>query len=576
MRADEPFNEDDLLAEGLFDETEQFEDLMSNYLDAIGDLEVGQLTRARVVAVKRDYALLDIGDKAEGIVEIKEFADYRGNINIAVGDMVDVVIQSRDSETGQVIVSHRHARQRVNWERLLEAYEKGFPVHGHVTKALKNGVLVDAGVPCFLPASQLDISKVEDLAQYVGQDIEAYVIDVDRGRHRGVLSRRRLLNEERKKKREEALSGLEEGVTVSGKVKAVMDYGVFVDLGGVDGLIPREEVSWQKHIRIEELLKPGNSYKMKVLSVDRERERVTLSRKQLKPDPWLKIEEDYPVDLSVKGTVMNLTNNCAYVLLEDGIEGRIHRDNLSWSTSVRKPSDLLKKGDSVKSLIMGYDKTKRLLELGLKQISADPWADIEIRYPVGSTQKVTVIEVVPYGAFVQLDEATKGLIHVSDMSYDRHFKNPKQMVKVEDEVEAVVLKIDLEARRINLGMKQLQDDPFDSYVKTHPQGSTVTGTVKSITNFGVFVELASFVEGLLHVSQWGKEKVEDLEGVVKPGEELQLKIIKIEPDIQKISLSRRAQLADEERRELEEYKHAPAEATTSLGSLIKNLKIESK
>lgn len=578
MRADEPFGDDDLLEGSLTDEEQfdQFEDLMSNYLDAIGELEVGQLTHARVVAVKKDYVLLDVGDKAEGIVETKEFLDYRGNINIAVGDEVDVVIQSRDSDSGQVIVSHKQARQRLNWDHLLEAFEKGLPVHAHVVKALKNGVLVDAGVPCFLPASQLDVSRVEDLQQFVGQDIDAYVIDVDRGRHRGVLSRRKLLAEERKKKRDEALTALAEGSTIQGKVKSVLDFGVFIDLGGVDGLVPREEVSWQKHIKLDEILKPGNSYKFKVMTIDRERERVTLSRKQLKPDPWLKIEDDYPRELVVKGEVTNITNNCAYVLLDDGIEGRIHRDNLSWATSVRKPSDILAKGEMVKSIVIDWDKGKRLLELGLKQMSPDPWTGIERQYPPHSRQKVKVVEIVPYGAFVQLDENVKGLIHVSDMSYERNFKDPKRLLKPGDEIEVAVLKIDLEGRRINLGIKQLSEDPFVAFIQKHPTGSSVTGRVRSITNFGAFIELAPMVEGLLHVSQWSRDKVDSLEGLVSVGEELTLKMIKIERDNQKISLSRRAYLHDEEKKEVDQYMQSASDATTSLGNLLKGLKIDVK
>lgn len=577
MRGDDVKDDKDNKEEQVLpEENEQFEDLMSNYLDTMGELEVGQITHARIVQVKKDYVLLDIGDKAEGVVEIKEFQDFQGNLNVAVGDEVDVIIQNRDPESGQVNVSYRLARQRIYWDRLVEAFEKNLPVTGFITKALKTGVLVDAGVPCFLPASQLGLSRTEDLESVVGQEIEAYVIDLDRNRHRGVLSRRRLLTEERKKKREEALTKLEEGAVITGKVKSIMDFGVFVDLGGIDGLVPREEVSWHKHVRMDEALKLNTNYKFKILSIDREKERVTLSRRQLKPDPWQKIETEYPKDLNVRGTVTNLTNNCAYVLLDDGIEGRIHRNNLSWITTVRKPSDVLKKDDVVKAVVLDWDKEKRLLELGLKQISIDPWQEIEAKYPIGSRQKVKIIEVVPYGAFVQLDDTTKGLIHVSDMSYDKRFKDPKQLVKVGDEVEAVVLKIDLDARRINLGIKQLEDDPFETFTRAHRQGSAVTGKVKSVTSFGAFVELAPHVEGLLHVSQWSREKVETLENVVKPGDELTVKIIKIEREIGKISLSRRAYLADEERREVDQYRSTNVDANTNLGSLLKNLKIDIK
>ena len=556
------------------DDAEQFEDLMANYLDSMGELEIGQVAHARVVGVKKDYVLVDVGDKAEGVVDIREFTDFRGNINIAVGDEVDVVVQSRDSQSGQIKVSHKQARQRVNWDHLVEAFENGYPVHGQVLRALKNGLLVDAGVPCFLPASQIDTGRVENLEAFAGQEIEAFVIDLDRQRHRGILSRRRLLNEERKRKREEALTTLEAGASVSGKVKSIVDFGVFVELQGIDGLVPREEVSWDKHPNTAEILKLGNNYKFKVIAIDKEKGRVTLSRRQLKPDPWLKIEDDYPKELVVKATVTNLTNHCAYVVLEDGIEGRIHRDNLSWVTAVRKPSDILKKGDAVKAVVLGWDTEKRLLELGLKQISTDPWLQIEKEFPVGSRQTVRVSEVMPYGAFVQLSDTAKGLIHVSDMSWDRQFKDPKKLVKIGDEIEAVVLKLDFDARRINLGIKQLQPDPFEAYVKAHPPSSAVTGVVKNVADFGVFVELAPLVEGLLHISQWAREKVESLESAVKPGEEITAKIIKVDREKQKISLSRRAFMADEERREVEQYRQNPATASTKLGSLLRNLKID--
>jgi len=376
-----------------------------------------------------------------------------------------------------------------------------------------------------------------------------------------------------KRKRAELLASLEEGATVTGKVKNITEHGVFVDLGGVDALVPREEVAWEKRVDPAEVLKVGYNYKFKVIGVNRERERVTLSRRQLKPDPWEKIEQNYPLELVVTGTVINLTPTAAYVVLEDGLEGRIHRDHLSWALTVRKPSDILKEGDTVKAMVIGYDHNKRLIELSLKQITMDPWLEVESKYPVGSRVKVKVMDVVDYGAFVQLDETTKGLIHVSDMSYDRNFKNPKKLVSPGDEIEAVVLKIDKEARRINLGIKQLEDDPFETFLAQHPENSVVTGTVKNVTDFGVFVELAPRVEGLLHKSQWDRHRVEKLEDVVKPGDTVTAKIIKVDHEDRKISLSRRQYLLDEERRQVEKYtKQEPVDAKINLGELLGNVK----
>jgi small subunit ribosomal protein S1 len=576
MRADEPTTTPATPPDegGQPDDSALFDSMMSNYLDGVGELAIGQVIEARVVEVKKDYVLLDVGDKAEGIVDVKEFTDFRGNIKIAVGDTVTVVLKGRDNESGQVLVSYKQAQQRVQWERIVEAHKNGTVVAGFVTRALKSGVLVDCGVPCFLPASQLDTGRVEDLSKYVGQEVECYVIEIDEGRKRAVLSRRRLLAEEAKRKRDEVLAALEPGQIVTGKVKNIVDFGVFVDLGGVDALVPREEIAWEKKFDVAEMLKVGYNYKFKVLSVDRERGRVSLSRRQTKPDPWEKIESTHPLESVVQGTVTNMTFISAYVLLDDHIEGRIHRDNLSWSMTFKKPADVLKVGDRIKAKVLGYDKEKRLLELGLKQISTNPWMDMEQRYPVGSRQKVKVLEVMPYGAFVELDENTKGLIHVTDMSYDRGFKDPKTMVTVGEQIEAVVLKIDTEQQRINLGIKQLEEDPFEAYARAHPVNSVVTGTIKSVTAFGVFVELAPRVEGLIHKTQWSRERVDSLESVAKVGEQVTAKVIKIDTKDGKIGLSRRGYLQDEERREVEAYTKQPKDATTSLGNLIKNLNIK--
>ena len=560
------------------DEGEQFEELLSDYLDTMPALGVGTLVKATVISVSKESVLLDVGDKAEAVVDSREFADFRGRATVKVGDEVEVIIQGRDSETGNLRASYRNAMRRVHWDRIVEAFEQGVSVTGMVTKAMENGLLVDVGIPCFLPASQIDTGRVEDFKTMVGQEVTCMVVNVNRQRHRATLSRRRLLSEEQQKRRAELMATLQVGETVSGKVKkdGIVEFGVFVDLGGVDGLVPRDEVAWERHVKPAEVLRENTHYKFKVTAIDTERGRITLSRKQIKADPWLKVEGDHPVGSAVTGTVTNLTNNCAYVLLADGIEGRIHKNDLSWSLTVRKPSDMLKKGQEVSPVVIGYDNQRRLLDLGIKQATPDPWADIETRFPINSVVKVKVIEVVAYGAFVQLDEANKGLIHVSDMSYDRSFKNPKKLVNVGDEIDAMILKLDHENRRINLGIKQLAEDPWKAFIKAHPKGSLVTGKVRSITGFGAFIELAPKIEGLLHISQWSREKIDSMESVVKAGDELTVKIIKVEPEIQKISLSRKDALRDEERRTVDQYRQTSVSATTNLGSLISGLKIEVK
>ncbi len=556
---------------------EDFEQLLESYLADTSHIEVGKLTPARVISVSKEYVLVDVGDKAEGIVPIQEFTDYSGNVTVKEGDTVEVVIRGRDQETGQVLVSREQARRQATWQKVAEAKEKNYPVHGYVTKVIQGkGLLVDIGVPAFMPASQIDLRPVENLNSFVGQEVDAYVLSVDKTRGRITISRRKVLEEEAAKQRAEILASLEEGATITGKVKSHSEFGVFVDLGGLDALVPREELAWEKRVDPTETLRLGYNYKFKVIKVDRERERVTLSRRQLKPDPWAKIEDDYPLELVVRGKVVGITPNTAFVQLDSGIEGRIRRENLSWALTVRRPSDILKVDDEVKAVVIGYDKERRLLELSLKQVTEDPWKDVEKRYPVGSRVKVKVTDVVPYGAFVQLDEATKGLIHVSDMSYDKNFRDPKKLVKPGDEVEAVVLQIEHERRRINLGIKQLEEDPFEVFVNNHPEGSVVTGKVKSITQFGAFIELAPKVDGLLHVSQWDKERVDNLDNVVKVGDEVTAKVLKVDHNERRISLSRKQYLIDQERKEIEQYSsdEGPVDATIRLGDLLKGLKLK--
>ena len=561
------------------EEGDQFEALLSDYLDTMPALSNGQLVKATVIAVNKESVLLDVGDKAEAMVDAREFQDFRGKSTVKVGDEIEVMIQGRDNETGNLRASYRNAQRQANWDRIVEAHEKGHTLIGVVNKVMENGVMVDVGIPCFMHASQVDLTRVEDLKTMLGQEVTVHVLAVNRPRHRATLSRRKVLAEEQAVKRSEVMATLEVGSTINGKVKkgGIVEFGVFIDLGGVDGLVPRDEVAWERHVKPAEVLRENTHYNFKVIAIDTERGRITLSRKQIKPDPWTKVPTEYPVDSIVTGKVINITNNCAYVQLADGIEGRIQRDDLSWSLTVKKPSDVMKKGEEVSAKVLGYEDSRRLLNLGLKQTSADPWDDIETRYPQGSRQTVKVIEVVPYGAFVKLDEENKGLIHVSDMSHDRNFKNPKKLFNVGDEIEAMVLKLDRAARRINMGIKQLTEDPWQAYVKAHPKGSVVTGKAKSVTGFGVFVELAPKIEGLLHISQWSREKVDALENVVKTGDELTVKIIKVEPEIQKISLSRKDYMREEERRTVDQYRGTKVQsATTNLGSLISGLKIDVK
>ncbi len=563
---------EDLTPEG--DGEEDFEALLDQYMGE--DQQVGQLIQATVVAILDDgNVLLDVGDKAEGIAPVKEFQNFRGELEVAVGDVVEVVTERRDEEQ-RLRVSRRKARLQQDLKLLQAAMESGATVPCLVEKVVNKGLLVLAGggVQCFLPASQVSLAKNEELQKFVGQELEVHVLEVDQKRRRGVVSRRKVLQEQQATERAEFLSTLMEGEFREGRVKNVAAFGVFVDLGPMDGLVPRAEVAWDRQAKVEDVLKPGIRYKFKVLSVDRENGRITLSRRQTKPDPWENIESEFPIDSTVSGKVTSMNPKMAFVELAEGIEGKILADNLSWLPTVRRPSDVLNAGDEIQAVVLGYDRDRRNISLGLKQIETDPWSTVSERYPKGSRQTGTVTDFVDFGMFVSLEPAIKGLVHISDLSHDPSVRDPKKLYKKGDQIEVVVLKIEKDARKIALGLKQLEEDPYELYISNNPQGSSVTGIVKEVKDIILIVELAKLVEGRLHISEWDRDRVEKLTLVAKPGDEITAKILKVERKERRIALSRRKMLVDEERKAIDQYKKAgPVKASTSLGDLMRGLNL---
>jgi small subunit ribosomal protein S1 len=571
-------NPDDTTAEltndAVDDGEEDFAALLDKYMGE--DQQVGQLVQATVVAIIDDgTVLLDIGDKAEGVAPIKEFQNFKGELEIQVGDLVEVVIERRNDQE-QIPVSRRKARLAQDLNVLQAAMDNGITVPCMVEKVVNKGlqVSVGGGVQCFLPASQVSLTRNEDLQKYVGQELEVHVTEVDHKRRRGVVSRRKVLQEQQDAARKEFLEALQEGEFREGRVKNVAAFGVFVDLGPIDGLVPREEVAWERNVKMDEVLKPGTRYKFKVLQVDRERGRITLSRRQTKADPWDTIETEYPVGSTVTGKITNLNPKMAFVALGDGTDGKILTENLSWLPTVRRPSDVVQVGDEIQAVVLDHDRDRRTINLGLKQIETDPWSTVAERYPKGSRQTGTVTDFVDFGMFVTLDPAVKGLVHVSDLSHDNSIRDPKKAYTKGQEVEVVVLKIDRENRKIALGIKQLEDDPFELYINNNPQNSVVTGVVKEVRDVLVIVELARLVEGRLHVSEWDRERHDKLTGLVKVGDELTAKILKVEKKERRIALSRKKMLLEEERKAIDQYKKAgPVKATTSLGALMRGLTI---
>lgn len=530
----------------------EFEELLNQHLPGSQDTSRGELMELPVVAIREDSVLVDVGGKAEASVPLSEFPVVDGKPEVEVGQVIPVVQVGR-GDGGVPRFSYRQARARLAKQAIREAMESRTPVKGLITDVVKGGVMVDIGVDGFMPASQVDLFKIPDLSTMKGREIEAYVLEFDTRRNRAVLSRRQLLFERRESERREFLETLEQGADITGKVKSALDFGVFVDLGVVDGFVPREEVSWDRGKSPGEVVKPGEELQLRILNVAPDSGKVTLSRKRLTDNPWENIDDRFPIGSTVLGTVVAIQSYGAFVHIEEGITGMIHASDMSWATGNKKPQDYVREGDEVTSQVLEIDKQKRRLSLGLKQLTKDPWADVETRFKPGTRVKGTVSSLTNYGAFVKLDDYLEGMVHVSDINWEKRVGHPKDYLKVGEEVEVVVLKIDMKDRRISLGIKQLQDSPFDAYLKENKVGSIVHGKVTRFAPFGAFVELADGLEGLIHISQIDEKRVELPESVLKPGDDVKVKIINVDRKNHKISLSRKEAIKAADRETVKQY-----------------------
>ncbi len=535
-------------------EIAQFDQLIDQHLppEVSQSNERGEILEVPVVAVREDHILVDIGGKAEASIRIDEFPMIDGKRLVEVGQVIKAVQLGRESD-GTPRLSHREARAREAEQAIREAHESQTPIKGRVSQTVKGGLMVDVGLTAFMPASQVDLFKIPDLSKLQNEEIEAYVIEYDERRKRAVLSRRKLLFERRESERSEFLNSLQEGGEITGRVKNALDFGVFVDLGVIDGFIPREEVSYDRGTHPNEMVKAGEDVTAKVLRIDKESGKITLSRKRMQPDPWEGIDQRYAVDKIVKGKVIALQHYGAFVYLEEGVTGMIHAGDLSWKPGNKKPADFLNVGDELECKVLELNPEQRRMSLGLKQVEMDPWADAETKYTRNTKIKGTVTSMTNYGAFIRLDEFIEGMVHVSDLSWEKRINHPKDVLKAGEEVEAVVLKCDPQARRISLGIKQITDSPFDAFVSNHPVGTVVTGKVTRFAPFGAFVELAEGLEGLIHISQIDEKRVELPEKALSQGEEVTVKITKIEKKNQKISLSRREAIKAQERQTVKEF-----------------------
>ncbi len=508
-----------------------------------GVLKEGEVVKGTIIQVTKDFAIVDIGYKSEGQVPISEFTSPKGELSVQVGDPVEVLLEARENESGMVVLSKEKADKMRIWDEISAACERDELVHGTIVGRVKGGLSVDIGVKAFLPGSQVDIRPVRNLDQYIGKDFDFKVIKFNKKRGNIVLSRRVLLEKQREELKKDTLLKLQEGAILKGVVKNLTDYGAFIDLGGIDGLLHITDMSWGRVGHPSEIFNVGDEVRVVVLKFDPQTERVSLGLKQIQEDPWHRADEKYPVGTRVKGKIVSLTDYGAFIEIEQGIEGLVHVSEMSWTKRVKHPSKLVNVGDPVEAVVLDIDPKAKRIALGMKQIEPNPWTLLEDKYPIGSVIKGQIRNVTDFGVFVGVEEGIDGLVHVSDISWTQRIKHPGEIFKKGDEVEAVVLNIDVENERFSLGIKQLLQDPWDTLNERTPVGSVVKGKVTKVTDFGAFVEIEEGIEGLVHVSELRDERVEKPSDVVKDGDELEVKIIDINTVDRKIALSAKAVLS---------------------------------
>jgi small subunit ribosomal protein S1 len=551
---------------------QEYARLLDLYDNSFRNIAEGEVVKGTVLKVTASEVIVDVGYKSEGIIPVDEFVDETGQISVQPGDTVDVLLERTEDREGYVVLSREKAEKMKIWDEVEKAYAERKVVIGRVIERIKGGLAVDIGVRAFLPGSQIDVRPVRNLDALRGQELRMRVIKVNKKRGNIVLSRKVLLEEENAEKKKHTLDTLAEGKVLRGVVKNITDYGAFIDLGGIDGLLHITDMSWGRVSHPSELFKVNDEIDVIVLKYDPATERVSLGHKQLMNDPWSNVIERYPVGARMSGKVVSLTDYGAFVELEPGVEGLIHVSEMSWSKRVKHPSKILNVGDSVEAMVLGVDPGARRISLGLKQVESNPWHELSEKYPIGTTITGKVRNLTEFGAFVEVEEGIDGLIHISDMSWSKRLKHPSEVLKKGDTVEAMVLNIDAENQRLSLGLKQLQTDVWDEFFQQHHVGDVVEGKVVRLTNFGAFVELAEGIEGLIHVSEFdesqhaGKDEKLDL----KVGDSYQMKMIKLIPAERKVGLSIRALKSDEFRADWEAYTEMTGRPEVTLGDHFKH------
>jgi small subunit ribosomal protein S1 len=549
---------------------QQFAAMLNIYDDSFRNMAEGEVVKGTVLQVTETDIVVDVGYKSEGLIPVTEFLDETGQVTVQPGDMVDVLLERTEDREGHIVLSREKAEKMKIWDEVEKAYSERKVVIGRVIERIKGGLAVDIGVRAFLPGSQIDIRPVRNLDALKGQELRMRVIKVNKKRGNIVLSRKALLEEENAEKKKTTLETLAEGKVLRGTVKNITDYGAFIDLGGIDGLLHITDMSWGRVGHPSELFKVNDEVDVIVLKYDPATERVSLGHKQLIQDPWATVQDRYPVGARVNGKVVSLTDYGAFIELEAGVEGLIHVSEMSWSKLVKHPSKILNVGDAVDAMVLGVDPAARRISLGLKQVESNPWHELAEKYPVGTRIKGKVRNLTEFGAFVEVEEDIDGLIHISDMSWSKRIKHPSEVLKKGDVVDAMVLSIDAENQRLSLGLKQLATDIWDDFFTRHHVGDTIEGKVVRMTNFGAFVELDEGIEGLIHVSEFddshGGEKID-----LQVGNSYQMKIIKLSPQERKIGLSIRALKSDDYRTDWDSYaSEGEGTGTATLGDHFKN------
>ena len=550
--------------------TEDFATALETFEQEQSELAANEdrVLKGTVIGINPNYLVVDIGLKSEGVVPLAEVQDHEGNVKFQPGNEIDVMIEKGHTEEGYVNLSHQKAQRLHAWDEIEKAYNDKSSIKVHVIDRIKGGLTVDVmGARAFLPGSQVDTRPIRNLDSLKGQDIDVRVIKLNKKRGNIVVSRKQMLEEELTSKRDKTMEQLAENAVLTGTVKNLTDYGAFVDLGGIDGLLHITDMSWGRLTHPHDLVQVGDQIQVKVLKFDKDKQRVSLGFKQLTPDPWLDAAERYPIGARVQGRVISVTDYGAFVELEQGIEGLVHVSEMTWSKRMKHPSKIVNVGDHVEAVVLNVNAQERRISLGLKQLESNPWESLHEKYPVGSIVEGKVRNLTDFGAFIEIEDGIDGLVHVSNLSWTKRIKHPSEVLKKGDKVRAAVLAIEPDQRRLSLGVKQLQPDVWESFFEQHRVGDVIHGKVLRLASFGAFVEVADGVEGLCHNSE-----AADVHGAaltLEAGQEYEFKIIKMNPEEKKVGLSIRAVGAEATRADVEAYKHPPsAPGTSTIGELL--------